>query len=233
MRNARRAVPIVNAAALCACLALGGPVAARAAAPGALTVTLAGMTPGEFVPGVYAYCVPSAQSPSTPGPNRSPEVRWSAGPSGTASYALILSDPDVPAAFPPAGQPIPANAPRVTFYHWVLADVPAATTEIAAGAESNGQAVTPPGPTPHGLRGLNGFGGGRAGYDGPCPPSGDERVHHYHFTVYALDVARLGLSGNFNAAQALAAMQGHVLAQGEAVVTYSLNAAVRKNLGVR
>jgi Raf kinase inhibitor-like YbhB/YbcL family protein len=133
-----------------------------------------------------------------------------------------------------AGKPILADAPRTTFYHWVLVDIPAGTTEIAAGADSSGPAVKPPGPTPHGLRGVNGFGGGtHGGYDGPCPPWSDQRLHHYHFTVYAFDVPHLGVAGNFNATQALAAMQGHVLAHGEAVVVYSLNPAVRQSLGVR
>ena len=66
------------------------------------------------------------------------------------------------------------------------------------------------------------------GYDGPCPPWNDDLIHHYHFHVYALDVATLGVSGRFTAADVRAAMQGHVL--GEAVVTgtYTLNVALRR-----
>ena len=66
------------------------------------------------------------------------------------------------------------------------------------------------------------------GYDGPCPPWNDDLLHHYHFRVYALDVETIGVSGRFNAAAALAAMQGHVLAEAELVGTYTLNAALRR-----
>jgi len=237
MTHRRRMSVQTLAAAAGACLASVVAGAGWAAAPGALTVTLGGIAPGGLMLGVYASCVPSAQSHVAPGPDRNPEVRWSAGPSGTASYAIITSDPDVPSVFTAAnnaGRPIPADLPRITFYHWVLADIPATTRRIAAGADSNGPAPKPPGPTPHGVRGVNGFGPGpHGGYDGPCPPWSDERVHHYHFTVYAIDVAHLAVTGSFNAPQALAAMRGHVLAWGEAVGLYSTNPTVRNGLGIR
>ena len=65
-----------------------------------------------------------------------------------------------------------------------------------------------------------------AGYDGPCPPWNDEAIHHYHFTVYALDVASLNLEEPFGAPEVLAAIEGHVLAQGECIGTYTLNPAL-------
>jgi len=219
-----------------ACLVALGAGPGWAAAPGVLTVTLGGLLPGGVMRGLYASCVPSADGHVAPGPDRNPEVRWSAGPSGTQSYAIITSDPDVPSRVPGAnteGQTIPADLPRGAFYHWVLVDVPASATEIAEGADSNGPAPKPPGPTPHGLRGVNGMGPGpHGGYDGPCPPWNDERVHHYHFAVYALDVAHLAVTGNFTGPEVIAAMQGHILAQGEAVGLYSTNPTVLSRLGV-
>ncbi|WP_338722556.1 YbhB/YbcL family Raf kinase inhibitor-like protein [Pseudomonas tolaasii] len=60
------------------------------------------------------------------------------------------------------------------------------------------------------------------GYDGPCPPWNDERLHHYIFTLYALDVAHLEVQGALNGAAVLAALQGHVLAQASLTGTYTL-----------
>ena len=68
------------------------------------------------------------------------------------------------------------------------------------------------------MKGIHG------GYDGPCPPWNDERMHHYHFIVYALNVPTLGLTGAVDGKKAQAAMEGHILAQGEVVGTYTNNA---------
>jgi phosphatidylethanolamine-binding protein (PEBP) family uncharacterized protein len=76
-------------------------------------------------------------------------------------------------------------------------------------------------------------GGGKADYSGPWPPWNDMLVHHYHYTVYALDVASLGLSGTFGGAEALQATQGHVLAKGEVVGLSTLNPEIEKTLGVQ
>ncbi len=216
-----------------------GMRSAAAAAAGTLTVTVGGVTPGGPVPEVNAYCVPDGHGRATDGANVSPAISWSPGPSGTASYAIIVRDPDVPSVFTDANQPgktIAAGFPRVDFYHWVLVDIPAGTTRLAAGEDSSG--ITPngkqPGPVKYGVRGVNSYSPGvHGGYDGPCPPWNDLRVHHYHFTVYALDVAHLGVSGNFTGPDALRAMQGHILASGEVVGVYSLNPAVRKTLGLK
>ena len=70
------------------------------------------------------------------------------------------------------------------------------------------------------------MGGVYGSYDGPCPPWNDSIVHHYHFTVYALDVETLGLSGEFGGDDVRQAIEGHVLAQAEHVGTYSMNPAV-------
>ena len=64
------------------------------------------------------------------------------------------------------------------------------------------------------------------GYDGPCPPWNDSIPHHYVFTVYALDVVQLGVSGKFRGPDVRNAMKGHVLAEAKVTGVYSLNPAV-------
>ena len=66
--------------------------------------------------------------------------------------------------------------------------------------------------------------GDYGGYDGPFPPWNDERVHHYHFTLYALDTNSLRLQGKFDGADALLAMRDHVLDTAEWVGTYAIYA---------
>ena len=61
------------------------------------------------------------------------------------------------------------------------------------------------------------------GYDGPCPPWNDSIVHHYVFTLYALDVPRCPVEGNFTGPQVLRAIEGHVLDRASITGTYSLN----------
>jgi len=95
------------------------------------------------------------------------------------------------------------DAPLGTFTHWVAFDIPATQTEIAEGAMGVG------------VSGRNSS--GKLGYMGPCPPSG---VHRYIFTLYALDVDSLTLGEGAAKNQVLAAMQGHVLAQGSLMGKY-------------
>lgn len=213
-----------------------GSPAARAAMGAALTVTVDSIKPGGAIPGRFAYCVPAKQGHVTSGPNSSPAIRWSKGPAGTASYAIITVDTDVPSVFDTAnkeGQTIPADLKRRDFYHWILVDIPATVTGLPEGADSTGVTPNgkPPGPTKNGVRGVNDYPGG--GYDGPCPPWNDAIVHHYHFIVYALDVKSVGLSGKFTGAEAVKAIQGHVLAKGEVVGIYALNPDVAKRMGIK
>ena len=70
------------------------------------------------------------------------------------------------------------------------------------------------------------------GYDGPCPPWNDSIVHHYVFTLYALDLARLPLDGKFGGAEALQAMVGHILDQASVTGFYSLNQGIAHQPGV-
>jgi len=240
MRILRRGAAAVVTLAGCWALALSGPAVPSAPAQKALTVTVDDLKQGGPIRGLYAFCVQSAQGHVTQGPNRSPAISWSKGPAKTASYAIIVVDPDVPADFTNAnkeGQVIPAAMKRRDWYHWVLVDIPAALTALPEGAEASGTAPLPPGPTRYGLRGSNDFSTmGKdvyGGYDGPCPPWNDAVLHHYHFGVYALDVARLDLSGTVTGPDAMKAMQGHVLAKGEVVGVYTLNPDVAQRLGIR
>lgn len=233
---------LVWALALAACGALsvpGGLTAVHAAGVETLAVTVTGIKPGGVIPSVYAYCAPAAQGHVTDGPNRSPAIAWSKGPAGTASYAIVTVDSDVPSVFDTAnkeGQTIPATLKRRNFYHWILVDIPPAITGLPEGAESRGHASKPVGPAQYGVRGANDYGvlglvkGPTGGYDGPCPPWNDAIAHHYHFGVYALNVKSLGLMGAFTGPMAVNAMQGHVLAKGEVIGVYSLNPEVVKTL---
>ena len=65
------------------------------------------------------------------------------------------------------------------------------------------------------------------GYDGPCPPWNDELIHHYVFTLYAVEVPRLAVTGNFTGADALVALAGRVLAQASLTGVYTLNPALK------
>ena len=210
-----------------------------------LTVTVEGVSKGKAIPADYSFCVPADQGHVTLGPNKSPKISWSAGPPKTQSYAIIVVDTDVPSVATDVnkeGKTIPSKLKRVKFYHWVLVDIPASVSSLDAAADSEGVKPhgKPPGPGKVGMRGINSYTdwfagddtmeGNYAGYDGPCPPWNDTRRHHYHFTVYALDVPTLGLSGTFGAPDALKAMKRHVLAKGEAVGVYALNPAVAAKL---
>jgi Raf kinase inhibitor-like YbhB/YbcL family protein len=214
-------------------------VAASAATPGSapparLQVQLDGVAPGGRLPVSAAYCPPETMDPSQY--DISPGVTWSRGPAGTRSYALIMTDLDVPKDLSLINKPgvtITADTPRVPFIHWVLVDIPSAITHLQQGVEGSGFVPKgkPSGPTDHGVRGANVFtffypkdselAGPRGGYDGPCPPRNDLVPHRYVTYVYALDVASLGLSGQFFGEDAQRAMQGHILAAGEADAVYS------------
>jgi Raf kinase inhibitor-like YbhB/YbcL family protein len=202
-----------------------------------LDVTVDGLDDGGRISRDFAFGVPTDDELFTFGPNISPAISWSAGPEGTKSYAVIMHDASVPTVFDDAnqeGKTIPADLPRMDFYHWILVDVSAEITSIAKGAESNSVVAKgkPIGPVDYGVRGANDFGmfmagnadmaGNYGGYDGPAPPWNDEIMHEYHFAVYALDVASLELSGPFSGKDAVAAMEGHILAKGSVMGLYTL-----------
>lgn len=204
-------------------------------------VEIDGWAEAEAIPAKFAFCTPAEEGHVGLSDNKNPQLRWSGAPEGTQSFAIICHDPDVPSVGDDVnqeGKQVPADLPRIDFYHWVLVDIPASSTGIAEAADSNGVTATgkQPGKTENGVRGINSYtdwfagdadmGGDYGGYDGPCPPWNDTIMHHYHFTVYALDVTSLGLAGSFTGADALAALEGHVLAQSCKIGTYTLNPAL-------
>lgn len=201
--------------------------------PAKLRVLTDAFESGQAIPPEYAYCMPDGKGRTQHGGNKNPGIRWSGAPEGTKSYTLIMVDPDVPASFELANQPgkiIPADFPRQNFYHWVLFDIPASVTGIEEGRDSQKviEGGKPIGQLAYGITGPNSYGKGHGGYDGPCPPWNDERLHHYHFIVYALDVETLGLSGPLTGNLVQEAMTGHVLALGEIVGTYTNNPSLIK-----
>jgi len=189
-----------------------------------LTVKVENVSQNSKINPDYAYCAPN----SVDGKNKRPEISWSAGPEKTLSYAIIVVDPDVPTDFSLANQQnkiIPATQKRQNFYHWLQADIPASVTSLPAG-EGRGAAKSP---LNIGIAGVNDYPifmkkptADFIGYDGPCPPWNDQRVHNYHFIVHALDVASLGLKTGFSWKEALPIIEKHSLAHGEVVGTYSL-----------
>ena len=197
---------------------------------------------GAF-PGEFAFCVIDAKTHITMSKNRNPQLAWSEAPAGVKSFALICHDYDVPSVADDVnkeGVTIPATLPRVDFYHWVLVDLPSNATSIAAGEFSNGiTARGKPGPDgPRGTRqGINDYtwwfstdkdmSGNYFGYDGCCPPWNDTIVHHYVFTIYALDFARCPVEGIFKGPAVLESIRGHVLDKASITGLYSLNPAVK------
>ncbi len=208
-----------------------------------MKVTSNSFKDGQPIPGDFAFCLADPEHHVCLGRNLNPHLAWSDAPPGTHSFVIICHDPDVPSKGDDVNQEdrtVPASLPRVDFFHWVLVDVPAGLREISEGEFSSD--VTPrgkPGPhAPHDARqGINDYTGwfdsdndmrgDYFGYDGPCPPWNDEIVHHYVFTVFALDVGRLDVDGKLTGQQVRAAMQGHILAQASLTGTYSLNPSLK------
>ena len=201
-----------------------------------------GIDDGQPIPETFAFGVYNEQDHMSFGPNRNPELTWEDAPEGTRSFVVLMFDPDVPSVADDVnqeGRVVPRDLPRVDFFHWGLVDIPASVNRIPEGEDSDG--VRPkgkaPGPGPIGVRGVNNYtqflagnpdmAGTYAGYDGPCPPWNDERLHHYHFEVHALDVDSLGLSGEFDGHDVREAMKGHVLASARVTGTYTLNPDLR------
>jgi Raf kinase inhibitor-like YbhB/YbcL family protein len=167
--------------AVCAVAVFGGGSAM------ALEITSSAFENGGAIPARY----------TCEGQDISPPLAWRGAPAGTKSLVLIVDDPDAP----------DPKAPRMTWVHWVLVNLPPGATGLA-------EAMSP-GALPAGtVEGLNDW--KRTGYGGPCPPIGR---HRYFHKLYALDRDLTGLK-HPTKAQVEAAMRGHVLAQAELVGTY-------------
>jgi Raf kinase inhibitor-like YbhB/YbcL family protein len=149
-----------------------------------MRVSSSGFEPGSPIPAPF----------SCDGGNQSPGLQWSEIPVNTRSFALIVDDPD---------------APRGTWVHWILFNLPADAVELAPG-------VPPKPELPSGARqGVNDS--GDVGYGGPCPPRGGP--HRYYFRAYALD-STLNLPPGINRSDLDQAMAGHILAEATLMGTY-------------
>jgi Raf kinase inhibitor-like YbhB/YbcL family protein len=198
---------------------------------------------GATIPGEFAFCVTDPHTHVTLSANRNPHFAWSGVPAGAKSLVLICCDSDVPSRGDDVnqeGKTVPADLPRVDFFHWTLVDLPAEISAIAAGSFCDGvTARGKAGPqiaasalvgARHGLNDYTGWfagdadmGGDYFGYDGPCPPWNDSIMHRYVFTLYALDIAHVPVDGKFTGQQVCAAIRGHVLAEAAVTGNYSLN----------
>lgn len=131
------------------------------------------------------------------GEDLSPPLLWQGVPEHAKSLVLIVDDPDAP----------DPKAPRMTWVHWVLYNIPPNTTGLSENIQ--------PGNLPAGTaEGTNDW--KKTGYGGPCPPIGR---HRYFHTLYALNTVLTKLQKPTKA-QLLAAMQDHVIAKTELVGTY-------------
>ena len=173
--------------ALCFLLGAQLPLAAGQEATSMLTLGSPAFTAGQPIPKKY----------TCEGGDASPPLSWASVPAGTKSLALIVDDPDAP----------DPDAPRMTWVHWVVYNIPASASGFAEGVSSGG---LPPGA----VEGPNDF--GRVRYGGPCPPVG---THRYFHKLYALDIVLPG--GKALDKRGLeAAMRGHILGAVQLIGTY-------------
>jgi Raf kinase inhibitor-like YbhB/YbcL family protein len=204
-----------------------------------MTISSRSFRDQQRIPGRCAFARRSPSGHVRLAENLSPHLRWSAVPSAARSLVLTCIDADAPTQPDDVnreGREVPIALPRTEFVHWLLVDLPPTLTELPEGACSRG--VTARGKSqpagPDGSRqGLNDYTGwfkgdpameGRyLGYDGPCPPWNDARVHRYRFELLALDLDRCPVEGTFDLAQLRKAIDGHVLARASITGLYSLN----------
>jgi Raf kinase inhibitor-like YbhB/YbcL family protein len=144
----RRSVLALAALALAGC---GGGETVKGSAPkapDAITLTSPAFTEEGTIPRRF----------TCDGAQKSPPLRWSGVPAGSAELALLMEDPD---------------APEGTFVHWVVVHIPSGvrtleTGKVPAGAKQLEQSF------------------GKRSYGGPCPPE-DDPPHHYVLTLYSLE----------------------------------------------
>jgi Raf kinase inhibitor-like YbhB/YbcL family protein len=194
---------------------------------------------GKPIPDEFAFGRPGDGEPIALSDNRNPHLAWTGVPEAAKSLVLVCVDPDaptVPATVNRDDCEVPADQPGGHFHHWVMVGLAAADDEIAAGSCADGVVPrgkrAPEGP-PGSRQGLNDYTGWFAddadmsgdylGYDGPCPPFNDARVHRYFFRLFALDTDALDLPGTFTGGDVMRAIQGHVLAETSLMGTYTLN----------
>lgn len=148
-----------------------------------MTLTSAGFADGSVIPDKYTQVVPNFVSPA---------LEWTKPPAGTASFVLIMHDPDVA-----------LNKKGDDVTHWVAFNIPATAKGLPEGVPTTDR-------LPDGTVQVKNI-AGKVGYLGPgAPPNGP--LHHYTFELYALD-AKLNLGPDASRAEVVAAMDGHILAK--------------------
>jgi Raf kinase inhibitor-like YbhB/YbcL family protein len=171
-------------------LAFGAAIFSAAITGGgahALTLTSPDIEPGARISDEQVASIMGC-----PGKNISPALSWSGAPEGTKSFALSVYDPDAPTG---SG-----------FWHWVVFDIPVATTSLPKNAGDPKANLMPAGAvTVHDDAGI-------AGYLGPCPPKGDP-PHHYNFQIFAVDVDKLDADANASPAYVGFNLHFHTLAK--------------------
>ena len=171
-------------------LAAAPPVAKETGAMATFTFTSTDFTQGGTLANAQVF-----NQFGCKGGNISPALAWSGAPAGTKSFALLMHDPDAPTG---SG-----------WWHWVVYNIPAATTSLAAGAGDPKKGLMPAAA----VQGRTDY--GSIGYGGPCPPPG--QPHHYNFTLYALKVPKLEVPEGASAA--LIGFNVRAQALGEAQLT--------------
>ena len=154
--------------------------AVRPATAQTFTVTSNNIQPGAMMSTAQVY-----NAHGCTGGNISPQLSWSNAPRGTRSFAVICHDPDAPREH--------------GFYHWLIINIPADVSSVAAGGKIVGALET-----------VTSF--GKNAYGGPCPPV-NHGPHRYNFTVYALDVEKLELAPQTDPLKVERLVKAHALAQ--------------------
>jgi Raf kinase inhibitor-like YbhB/YbcL family protein len=178
-------VSICIALPLCVSIASIGAMAKENDKVKALSVSSTAFGAGKVIPKQY----------TGDGKDVSPPLKWTAGPKGTTGYAISVEDPD---------------APKGTWWHWIIANIPSNVTQLNEGASRGKLAI------PGSVEGKNDF--DKLGYNGPMPPKGQN--HHYHFKVVALS-SPLKLRWGCTKEQYEAALKGNIIGQGELIGTYT------------
>lgn len=172
-------IVVVASVGVCLVAATGGTV---------MQLTTTAFEPGGSIPARF----------TCEGDDVSPALSWSGAPEATASFVLIMDDPD---------------APPGTWVHWVLFNLPGHLTAIDEGVPETEKLGN--GAVHGGCWGVQSF--SRIGYYGPCPPPG--KPHRYSFRLYALD-ATLDLAPRASKFEVMKAAEGHVLAEAELLGRY-------------
>ncbi len=151
---------------------------------------------GQPIPAENACSVPKKNDCDL---GLSPRLTWTTGPPQTASYALLVCDPD-----------------GHNWLHWVATDIPASVTQLAAGVSGHCASQLPAGAKD----GKNEF--GTSGYGGPCPPAGSG-VHHYIFTVYGLKSSQAAIPQATSCGAVQEALESQAIAKGTLTGTYRID----------